>query len=54
MDAPLGGEEIKFLNNWFENDTKGRFFEHIYMHLPILRSSKRIIASLIKDKNQST
>jgi len=54
MDAPVGGEEIKFLNNWFENDTKGRFFEHIYMHLPILRSSKRIIASLIKDKNLST
>ena len=54
MDATFGGGEIEFLNNWFESDNKGRFLEHFYMHFPILRSLKRIIASIVKDKNLST
>jgi hypothetical protein len=53
-DAAFGGGEIELLKNWFESNTKGRFSEHIYMHFPILRSLKRIIASIVKDKNLST
>ena len=54
ISAPFGGGQIQFMNNWFENDIKGKFFEHIYMYFPAIRSLKRIVASILKDKNLST
>lgn len=54
ISAAFGGGQIKFMNNWFENDNKGKLFEHIYMHFPVIRSIKRIVASILKDKNLST
>lgn len=54
LAAPFGGRKIEFINNWFSNDFRGRVFEHIYMHFPLLRSIRRIFASIVKDKNLST
>ena len=52
--APFGGGKVDFMNNWFEDDLFGKITETIYMYLPVIRSIKRILASLIKDKNLST
>ena len=50
----LGGGKIDFMNNWFEDNLFGKIMENIYMYFPAIRSIKRILASLIKEKNLST
>ena len=54
IEAPFGGGKIDFMNNWFEDDLFGKIIENIYMNFPAIRSIKRILASLIKEKNLST
>lgn len=54
IDAVFGGGKIEFMNNWFENNLFGRISESVYMYFPLVRSLKRVIASLLKEKNLST
>ena len=54
IEAPFGGGKIDFMNNWFEDNLFGKIMENIYMYFPAIRSIKRILASLIKEKNLST
>ncbi|MDC0222872.1 phytanoyl-CoA dioxygenase family protein [Gammaproteobacteria bacterium] len=47
-------EKIEIYENWFQSNFLSRLKETIYIYLPIVRSIKRIIASVYKSKGVST
>lgn len=45
---------IEIFENWFQSNFRSRLKESFYIHFPIIRSLKRIIASLYKSRGVST